>query len=173
VTGRVGVVMPLGALFRGGAEGLIRTGLLRSDRLDAVVGLPPNLFYSTTIPACLLIFRATKALGRRGHVLFVDGSRRFAKAKTQNRLRPDDVDALVEAYRSGADPDGEGGADVRLVPLTEIESSGWDLNIRRYIKGAATEVVDVETALAELAEAQQVLHEAEQRLAERLAEAGL
>ena len=76
------------------------------------------------------------------------------------------------AYRSGADPDGDGGAEVRLVPLAEIEANGWDLNIGRYIKGAAAEVVDVETALAELAEAQQALREAEERLAERLAEAG-
>ena len=109
---------------------------------------------------------------RRGHVLFVDGSKRFAKGRNQNNLRPEDVDALVEAYRTGSDPDGEGGAEVRLVPLAEIEGNGWDLNIGRYIKGAAAEVIDVETALAELAEAQQALHEAEERLAERLAEAG-
>ena len=66
-------------------------------------------------------------------------------------MRPDDVDALVAAYRSGADPDGEGGAEVRLVPITEVEGNGWDLNIGRYIKGAAAEVIDVETALAQLA----------------------
>jgi len=172
VTGRVGVVMPHGVLFRGGAEKAIRECLLRSDRLDAVVGLPPNLFYSTSIPACLLIFRGTKAPERRGHVLFVDGSKRFAKGRNQNTLRPGDVEALVEACRTGARPDGEDGVEVRLVPLTEIEANGWDLNIGRYVKGAADEVVDVETALAELAEAQAALREAEERLAERLAEAG-
>ncbi len=171
-TGRVGVVMPHGVLFRGGAEGTIRQCLLRADRLDAVVGLPPNLFYSTSIPACLLIFRGTKAPERRGHVLFVDGSRRFAKGRNQNTLRAEDVDTIVEAYRTGGDPDGEGGVNVRLVPLAEVETNGWDLNIGRYIKGAAAEVVDVATALAELAEAQRALHEAEDRLAERLAEAG-
>jgi type I restriction enzyme M protein len=132
----------------------------------------PRLFYSTGIPASLLIFRATKPVERRGHVLFIDGSKRFAKGRNQNTMRSDDVDALVAAYRSGADPDGEGGAEVRLVPLAEIESNGWDLNIGRYVKGAAAEVIDVVTALAELADAQQALHEAEERLAERLAEAG-
>lgn len=172
VTGRVGVVMPHGVLFRGGAEKAIRECLLRSDRLDAVVGLPPNLFYSTSIPACLLVFRGTKAPERRGHVLFVDGSKRFAKGRNQNRLRPDDVDALVDACRTGARPDGEDGVEVRLVPLTEVEANGWDLNIGRYVKGAAGEVVDVETALAQLSEAQAALREAEERLAERLAEAG-
>jgi type I restriction enzyme M protein len=78
-SGRVGVVMPHGVLFRGGAEALIRQCLIRHDQLEAIVGLPPNLFYSTSIPACLLIFRATKSLARRGQVLFVDGSKRFAK----------------------------------------------------------------------------------------------
>ena len=171
-TGRVGVVMPHGVLFRGGAERSIRECLLRSDRLDAVVGLPPNLFYSTPIPACLLIFRATKAPNRHGHVLFIDGSRRYAAGRNQNSLRPADVGALVEAYRTGTDTDHDEGVEVRLVPLSEVEANDWGLNIGRYVKGAAAEVVDVDSALEELAEAQHALREAEERLAERLAEAG-
>ncbi len=172
LTGRLGVVMPHGVLFRGGAEAQIRQCLVRSDQLEAVIGLPPNLFYSTSIPACLLIFRATKAPERRGHVLFVDGSKRFEKGRNQNRMRPEDVDTILAAYRSGTEQDGSDSVGVRLVPHTEIEANGWDLNIGRYIKGAAAEVLDVETALAELAEAQRALHEAEERLAERLREAG-
>jgi len=170
--GRVGVVMPHGVLFRGGQEKAIRECLLRSDRLEAVVGLAPNLFYSTSIPASLLIFKAHKTEERRGHVLFVDGSKRFQKGRNQNTLEADDVEAVASAFRSGEDPDGDGGIEVRLVPLDEIEGNGWDLNIGRYIKGTAAEVVDVETALAELAEAQAALREAEVRLGERLAEAG-
>jgi type I restriction enzyme M protein len=172
VTGRVGVVMPHGVLFRGGAEGAIRRCLVQHDQLEAVVGLPPNLFYSTQIPACLVIFRSMKAAERRGHVLFVDGSKRFEKGRNQNRLRPADVDAIVQAYRTGEDPDGEEGVVVRLVVHAEIEANGWDLNIGRYLKGAAGEEVDVATALAALAEAQRELREAEERLAERLREAG-
>lgn len=170
--GRVGVVMPHGVLFRGGQERAIRECLLRSDRLDAVVGLPPNLFYSTTIPACLLIFRAVKSVERQGNVLFVDGSKRFKKGRNQNHLEHGDVEAIVTAYRTGAETDDNGGVDVRLVPLSEVESNGWDLNIGRYVKGATVELVDVATALDELAEAQAALQEAEERLAERLAEAG-
>lgn len=171
-TGRVGVVMPHGVLFRGAAEGAIRRCLVEHDQLDAVVGLPPNLFYSTTIPACLLIFRSRKATDRRGHVLFIDGSRRFEKGRNQNRLRPADVDAIVEAYGTGEDPDGEEGITVRVVSHAEIESNGWDLNIGRYLKGKAGEEVDVAAALAALAEAQGELREAEDQLAERLREAG-
>jgi type I restriction enzyme M protein len=172
VTGRVGVVMPHGVLFRGGAEGAIRRCLVQHDQLDAVVGLPPNLFYSTSIPAALLIFRAMKPTERRGHVLLVDGSKRFEKSRNQNRLRPDDVEAIAAAYRTGVDPDGEDGVTLRLVPHAEIESNGWDLNIGRYLKGAAAEEIDVATALAALSEAQREFREAEERLAERLREAG-
>jgi type I restriction enzyme M protein len=172
ITGRVGVVMPHGVLFRGGAEGQIRGCLVRSDQLEAVIGLPPNLFYSTGIPACLLIFRATKPANRRAHVLFVDGSKCFDKGRNQNRLRDEDVETILAAYQSAADPGIEGGAAARLVPHSEIEANGWDVNIGRYMKSVATEVVDVTTALAELAEAQLALHEAEDRLAERLREAG-
>ncbi len=171
-TGRVGVVMPHGVLFRGGQEGGIRECLLRSGRLDAVVGLAPNLFYSTSIPACLLIFKAERAVERRGYVLFVDGSKRFAKGRNQNTMHSVDVDTIVEAYRSGVDLDGAQGVTVRLVPMAEVEANDWDLNIGRYIRGVASEAEDVESALAELALAQAAMHEAEDRLAERLAAAG-
>jgi type I restriction enzyme M protein len=172
MTGRVGVVMPHGVLFRGAQEQSIRSCLLRGGRLDAVIGLAPNLFYSTTIPACLLVFRAQRTMERRSHVLLIDASKRFEKGRNQNRLRPADVDVIVAAYRTGADPDGDGGVGVRLVPLAEIEANGWDLNIGRYLKGAAADVVDVQTALAELKEAQAALRDAEERLAERLVETG-
>lgn len=170
--GRVGVVMPHGVLFRGAAEGEIRRGFLKEDLLEAVIGLPGNLFYSTSIPALLLIFRAEKAPERQGHVLFVDGQVRFEKGKNQNSMSAADVAAIVEAYRTGEDPDGEGGVHIRLVPLSEIEENGYDLNIGRYVSAQAEDEVDVATALSELREAQTALREAEARLDERLREAG-
>ncbi|MGQ0825119.1 MAG: type I restriction-modification system subunit M [Actinomycetota bacterium] len=171
-SGRVGVVMPHGVLFRGAAEKAIRQCLIERDQLDAVIGLPPNLFYSTSIPACLLIFRADKPAERRGHVLFVDGSHRFAKGRNQNQMRPDDIEAIVTAYRTATDTDGDDGVNVRLVEHAEIKENGWDLNIGCYIRGAAADVIDVDTALAELAAAQEALRAAEANLAERLKAAG-
>jgi type I restriction enzyme M protein len=170
-TGRVGVVMPHGVLFRGGVEKQIRRKLVESDVLDAVIGLPPNLFYSTSIPACLLIFRNTKATERTATVLFVDGSKRFTKGRNQNSMSESDIGPIVEAYRTATDIDGD-GVGVRLVPLEEITNYGWDLNIGRYLQGAAAETVDVPTALARLAEVQTALRTAEEDLAERLRAAG-
>nr|WP_272956640.1 class I SAM-dependent DNA methyltransferase [Kribbella solani] len=153
--GRVGVVMPHGVLFRGSAEAKIRRRLIEEDLLEAVVGLPPNLFYSTSIPACLLIFRGQKLAERKDHVLFVDGSARFDKAKNQNVMSDGHITALVDAYRTGEDPDGEGVAGVRLVPFEEIERNSFDLNIGRYIKVAAEETADLGTALISYADARQ------------------
>lgn len=172
-TGRVGVVMPHGVLFRGGAEAKIRQGLIEKDLLEAVVGLPPNLFYSTSIPACLLIFRDQKPAQRKDHVLFIDGSARFVKGKNQNLMSVDDVKNLVEAYHTGEDTDGGGGAEVRLVPSEEIDDNGFDLNLSRYIKVAAEESADLGTALVDYADARQHRIDTEAVMFERLASAGI
>lgn len=172
-TGRVGVVMPHGVLFRGGAEAKIRRCLIERDLLDSVIGLPPNLFYSTGIPACILVFRDQKQAGRKGHVLFVDGSARFAPGKNQNRMSDEDVSVLIAAYATGDDPDGDGGTNVRLVPFGEIAENGFDLNIGRYIKVAAEETADLGTALIAYADARQRRIDAEVAMFERLAVAGL
>lgn len=172
-SGRVGVVMPHGVLFRGSAEGRIRECLIKGDRLEAVIGLPTNLFYSTSIPACLLIFRSDKPADRRGHVLFVDGSARFTKGRNQNELTDDDVAVILKSYESGDDPDGEGGVQVRLVPHPEIEANGWDLNIGRYIKTAATEEVDLEEAIEAYREVREARIASETALFQRLTAAGI
>jgi type I restriction enzyme M protein len=172
-TGRVGVVMPHGVLFRGGAEARIRQCLIENDLLEAVIGLPPNLFYSTTIPACILVFRDQKQADRKDHVLFVDGSARIVKGKNQNRMTDEDVTVLAQAYLTGDDPDGEGGANVRLVPFQEIADNSFDLNIGRYIKVAAEETADLGTALAAYADARQKRIATEAAMFQRLAAAGI
>lgn len=172
-SGRVGVVMPHGVLFRGSAEARIRQCLIEKDLLDAVIGLPPNLFYSTAIPACILVFRDQKAADRKNNVLFVDGSARFVKGKNQNRMTDEDIKILIRAYETGEDPDGEGGANVRLVPFDEIKDNGFDLNIGRYIKVAAEETADLGTALVAYADARQKRLDTEAAMFQRLAAAGI
>lgn len=161
--GRAGVVMPHGVLFRGSVEAEIRECVVKQDQLEAVIGLPPNLFYSTAIPACLLIFRAQKVAERRGSVLFLDASRQFQKGRNQNEMSQADIAAIVSAYRSAhsATPDG---VKVRLVSHAEIKECGWDLNVGRYVATEASGDVDVAQTLAELRAAQGRLREAEERL---------
>lgn len=170
-TGRVGVVMPHGVLFRGGAEAKIRRCIVQQDNLEAVIGLAPNLFYSTSIPACILIFKAQKSPERKGHVLFVDGSPRFEKGRNQNFMSKADEEAILAAYRTGESTDALAG--VRLVPVDEIESNGWDLNIGRYVKGASNEGITLDQALANYSAARESRIAAESALFERLREVGI
>jgi type I restriction enzyme M protein len=172
-TGRVGVVMPHGVLFRGAVESRIRQCLVESDRLEAIIGLPSNLFYSTGIPACILVFRSKKREGRRNSILLIDGSQRFAKGRNQNYLTDADVDAIVNAYQTGDDVDGEGGVSVRSVSFDDVKGNGFDLNIGRYLGTSASESLDLSDALQIYKDTRVRRLRAEKAFFERLKAAGL
>jgi len=180
--GRAGVVLPHGVLFRGGQEAAIRQRVLDDDLLEAVIGLPPNLFYSTSIPTCILVFHApgTKAEERQGGVLFIDASQRFTKAKNRNILTDADIADIVTAYHSKFDadgnpaaPDGEGGLAARFVHATEIKANGYDLNIGRYIKQVAAEQEDLGTLIDAYNIARAERQKTEQHMLAVLAGAGI
>ncbi|WP_026535772.1 type I restriction-modification system subunit M [Arthrobacter sp. H14] len=171
-TGRVGIVMPHGVLFRGGKEGAVRECIINQDKLEAVIGLPNNLFYSTSIPVCLLIFRADKPAERKDHVLFIDATKRFSAGKNQNTMSDEDIDVIDAAYKLGIDKDGEGGLNLRLVHADEIAENNFDLNIGRYLKGETAEEANVEEALISMREAQDRLANAQLALDEKLKAAG-
>lgn len=145
--GRVAVIVPHGVLFRGAGEGKIRQQLLEENLLDAVIGLPSNLFFGTGIPAAILVFDRAREPGGlhadRAEVLFVDGSRGFQPGKNGNALRLDDITAIADAYHARA----EIARYSRPVPVAEITANDFNLNIARYIDTfEAPETVDV-TAL--------------------------
>jgi type I restriction enzyme M protein len=168
-TGMVGVVMPHGVLFRGAAEGEIRKGLLQDDLLEAVIGLPQNLFYGTGIPASILVFNKAKASDRRGKVLIIDASREFGTKTTQNVLRTEDVKKIAKTFHAFRDVERY----ARVVPLDEIASNEFNLNISRYMDTAETaEALDVETALAQLRRAETARNAAESKLNAYLRELG-
>ena len=129
-SGRMAVVLPQGALFRMGQEGVIREQLLRQDLLEAVIGLGPNLLYGTRLAACLLIFRRRKRPGRQHKVLFVDASREFQPGRSQNELLPEHVERIHQWYRRYEDVTGI----ARVVTLEEITAHDFHLNISRYIE---------------------------------------
>lgn len=172
-TGRVGVVMPHGVLFRGGAEGKIRQCLVEDDRLEAVIGLPPNLFYSTSIPACLLIFRAEKTADRRQHVLFVDASARCIKGKNQNTMSDNDIEETLMSYRSGRPSGNDDTIRTRLVPVDEIASNAYDLNIGRYLTATNQSTADLPSVMAAYQAARTARLAAENRMIEVLSTAGI
>ena len=168
-TGRLGVVMPHGVLFRGAAEGKIRQGLLREDLFEAVIGLAPNLFYGTGIPACILVLNRDKPTARRGKVLFIDASGEFEEGSNQNRLRDQDIDRMVKTFRAYADMDKY----ARVVPVAEIERNGWNLNISRYVDTSEEqEQIDVGEAVRRLRRLDQERATAEAELNRYLTELG-
>ena len=167
--GRMGVVLPHGALFRGGAEGKIRQGILEEDLLEAVIGLPSNLFYGTGIPACLFIINKNKPKERRGKVFFLYGAYDYLEGKNQNKLREQDIKKIVDAYH------GYKTIDKYCSPISldEIRSNDYNLNIARYIDiTEEEELVDVQKVIHELKELKKERAKTEDKMNSFLKELG-
>lgn len=124
--GRVGVIVPHGVLFRGGAEGKIRQQMIEENVLKAVVGLPPNLFFGTSIPAAILIFDKGK---KHKDVLLIDASREYLNDKNQNKLRDQDIEKIVETYQCFETKDNY----AYRATFDEIKENDFNLNISRYV----------------------------------------
>ena len=132
--GMVVTVMPHGVLFRGGDEKKIRTALLDDDLIDAVIGLGPNLFYGTGIPACILVLRApnAKPKERQRRVLFINGDREYTEGRAQNHLHAEHIEKIVSAWERFEDIEGF----ARVVTRDELKQNDDNLNIRRYADNA-------------------------------------
>ncbi len=129
--GKLATVMPHGVLFRGGEEREARKYFIDKGYLEAVIGLPSNLFYGTGIPACILVMNKAGAKDRK-HVLFINADREYREGKAQNYLRPEDIDKIVHAYRQGKNI----SAYSQLVPREDIAAEDYNCNIRRYVDNA-------------------------------------
>jgi type I restriction enzyme M protein len=126
--GAMACVLPHGVLFRGAAEGHIRKVLIEEKNiLDAVIGLPANIFYGTSIPTCILVIRKQRV--DKGNILFIDASQHFEKVKTQNVLNPEHIDKIVETYRERTAEDKYS----YVAELSEVDENDYNLNIPRYV----------------------------------------
>jgi type I restriction enzyme M protein len=167
--GRAGIVLPHGVLFRGGAEGRIRQGILEEDLVEAVIGLPSNLFYGASIPAALFIINKNKPADRKGKVFFIYGARDFQQLKNQNKLRPEDIEKILKAYRSAANIEKYS----RQVGLDEIRRNDYNLNIPRYIDiTEEEEAIDVQSVIEDLAKLKKERQAAEAKVEGYLKELG-
>lgn len=126
--GTMAVILSHGVLFRGGAEGHIRKFLIQElNCLDAVIGLPANVFYGTSIPTCILVIKKQRA--DSDHILFIDASAHFEKVKTQNVLRNEDIDKIISSYRERKAEDKYS----YVAELAEVQKNDYNLNIPRYV----------------------------------------
>jgi type I restriction enzyme M protein len=144
--GVMAVVLPHGVLFRGAAEGHIRQYLIEQmNYLDAVIGLPANIFYGTSIPTCVLVFK--KCRKNPDDVLFIDASQGFEKVKTQNKLLPEHIDKIVAAYQNRTNEEKYS----HVAPIAEIKANDFNLNIPRYVDTFEEEErIDLEVVAGEL-----------------------
>lgn len=144
--GTMAIVLPHGALFRGGAEGHIRQYLIKDKNyLDAVIGLPANIFYGTSIPTCILVMKKQRTDSK--NILFIDASQHFEKVKTQNVLRSEDIEKIISTYENRTAEEKYS----HLATITEISENDYNLNIPRYVDTfEAEEAIDLTAITKEL-----------------------
>ncbi|EES90740.1 type I restriction-modification system subunit M [Clostridium botulinum] len=126
--GTMAIVLPHGVLFRSASEGKIRKNIIDNNLLDTVIGLPSNLFYGTSIPTCVLVFKGREARKNKD-VLFIDASNEFEKGKNQNKLTPDNINKIIDTYHNRQDVEKYS----HVASLDEIKENDYNLNIPRYV----------------------------------------
>ncbi|MFA0025628.1 type I restriction-modification system subunit M, partial [Vibrio sp. 10N.261.49.A5] len=168
-TGTLAVVVPHGILFRGAAEGHIRKHLIENKNyLDAVIGLPAGIFFGTSIPTCILVFKKNRNSPERkensaDNVLFIDASNHFEKGKAQNHLREEDVTRIVEAYNKRESVDKYS----HVAELSEIAENDYNLNIPRYVDTfEEEEAVDLDAVATDLTELETKMHSVDTEIAD-------
>ncbi|MBP9759108.1 type I restriction-modification system subunit M [Candidatus Dojkabacteria bacterium] len=167
--GTMAVVMPHGVLFRGGAEGEIREFLIREKNyLDAVIGIPANIFFGTSIPACILVFK--KCRTNPDDILFIDASKEYEKAKNQNILRSEDIDKIIDTYINRKAIDKY--SYVALLP--EVAENDFNLNIPRYVDTfVEEEQIDLKEVSLEIKRVNEEMKEIDKKIAEYTKELGI
>ncbi|RZJ55988.1 MAG: SAM-dependent DNA methyltransferase [Flavobacterium sp.] len=147
--GRAGVVLPHGTLFRSGAEGMIRQGLLEADLVEGIIGLPSALFYNTGIPASIWIINKNKTEVKKGKVIIIDASNDFKEGKNQNELEQKQITKIVKAYDNLTEVDKY----MRIVSIDELAQNDYNLNITRFIDTSKVEIeVDIKSVYQKLSE---------------------
>lgn len=168
--GKCAVILPHGVLFRSGAEEQIRRGMIeQDDALEAIIGLPEALFYGTGIAATVLILNRNKPADRKNKILFIDASQQFEPGKKQNKLRPEDIERIEQAYRDFKDEERFS----TVATVETISENDFNLNIARYVDTTEPEEeLDVAEELAALKELETKRDEAEAKMNDLLKELG-
>ncbi len=169
INGTMAIVLPHGALFRGGAEQHIRKYLINDKNyLDAVIGLPANLFYGTSIPTCIMVFK--KSEGKPKDVLFIDASQHFEKVKTQNVLKEEHIDKIITTYRNRTEEDKYS----KIATLHLIAENDYNLNIPRYVDTfEAEDAIDINAIAEELKALDTQISETDKTIASFCKELGI
>ncbi len=167
--GTMACVAPHGVLFRGAAEGKIRQFLIeKKNYIDAIIGLPANIFYGTSIPTCILVIK--KCRKEDDNILFIDASKEFEKVKTQNKLRPEHIQKIIDTYRERKEIEKYS----HCATLQEIKENDYNLNIPRYVDTfEEEEEIDIHAVMTEIKELEAKRAELDKQIDVYLKELGL
>lgn len=166
--GRIAVLLPHGVLFRGGAEETIRRYMIEKlNVIDAIIGLPANLFFGTGIPVCVLVLKKNRTAD---NILFIDASREFTPGKNQNTLEEDHIDKIIKTYTARTEVDGY----AHVANLDEIVKNDWNLNIPRYVdSGIEQEIIDLDLVRESIMNRTEAAKRMEERLSAYFKELGI
>jgi type I restriction enzyme M protein len=167
--GTMAIVLPHGVLFRGAAEGTIRKYLVKEKNyLDAVIGMPANLFYGTSIPTCILVFKKCREDDQ--DILFIDASQEFEKVKNQNKLRPEDINKIIKTYTNREETEKYS----HKATLKEIKENDYNLNIPRYVDTfEEEEPIDLNEVVTELKKISKEMEEVDKEIQKYCDELGI
>lgn len=165
--GTAGIILPHGVLFRAASEGKIRKQIIENNWLDAVIGLPANLFFGTPIPACILILKKNKI---DNNILFIDASNAYDKGKSQNILSEDDIKNILKVYDERKEVDKYS----YIAGIEEIRENDYNLNIPRYVDAfEEEEKIDLEGLKKDIKELEIQMNEVKTKINVYLTDLGL
>ena len=165
--GKMAVVLPHGVLFRSASEGKIRQRIIEENLLDAVIGLPTNLFFGTGIPACIMVFKKGK---ENEDILFIDASKEFDKGKNQNKLTNENINKIIKTYKDRVEIEKYS----HIAPLNEIIENEYNLNIPRYVDTfEEEEIINIEDTKTNILNIEKELVEIKSKMASYLKELGV
>lgn len=166
-SGTMAIVLPHGVLFRGSAEEKIRRKIIENNLLDAVIGLPQNLFYGTSIPTCILVFKGREARGNQNDIFFIDASNEFVKEKKQNVLTEENINKIISSYKARKDVPKY----AHRAELSEIEANDYNLNIPRYVDTfEEEETVPISEIIANITSIDKEIEESTAKLKEMISQ---
>lgn len=168
-TGKMATVVPHGVLFRSGAEGKIRQGIIEDDLIDAIIGLPSALFYGTGIPAAILVINKNKSEERKDKILFINASNEYTSGKNQNKLESEHINKIVETYKKYEEVEKYS----KIITKKELEETDYNCNISRYVDTTEQEEeIDIKLVIEDLKQLKEKNIQLENEINEYLKELG-
>ena len=168
--GEAAIICSQGVLFRGGEEGKIREGMIKSDIIEAIISIPEGLFFGTGIPACVLVLNKNKPAKRKNKIVFIYAAKDYEEGKNRNKLRDSDIEKIVSAFEKFEDIDRY----CHVTEREELEENEFNLNVPRYVDiSEPEEEIDIQKTVDDLKKLEKEREDLEDKVKKDLKELGI